>query len=114
MVRLKNGRNAEVKIMPNNASEKALKRLRLKNCNETNDCSLELKEVGKGNKTRLAYEMKANKNSKLFGLFNKKMQVQSRVDAETGDVIDIKKPWWAFLASEKNERGSDDEEDSEE
>ena len=55
--------------MPETASERALLRLRLKNCNETRNCTIELKEVGEGNRTRVIYEAKARKTFKLFGLF---------------------------------------------
>ncbi len=100
-ITLSNGRNAEIKIMPETASETAIARLRLRVCNESNNCSIELKEVGSGNKTRAAYEVRAKKQSRVFGLFKKRMQVSSQVDAETGEVINSKKPWWAFLASEE-------------
>ena len=69
-VKLNNGRNAEIKVMPNTASETALNRLRLKVCSEENNCSIELKEVGQGEETKLAYEMKTQKQSKVFGLFS--------------------------------------------
>ncbi len=100
---LSNGKNASIKIMPDTASETALTRLRLKNCNETMNCTIELKEVGQGNKTRLAYELKTERKSRLFGLFQARMQVQAQVDAETGEVIQTNKPWWAFLAVEPEE-----------
>jgi hypothetical protein len=32
------------------------------------------------------------------------MQVSAQVDAENGEVIAVKKPWWAFLASESEEQ----------
>ena len=99
--KLSNGRNAEIKVMPDTASEKAQERLRLKVCNADNGCSLELKEVGKGDQVRAAYEVQAQKQSKLLGLFGKKMQVTAQVDAENGEVIQSHKPWWAFLASEE-------------
>ena len=99
-VQLSNGRNAEVKVMPNTASEKAIERLQLKVCSAENNCQIELKEVGKGEQVRAAYEVHAEKEAKLFGLFKTKMQVQAQVDAENGEVIQSKKPWWAFLASE--------------
>ncbi len=102
-VQFSNGKNAEIKIMPNAASETALQRLRLKVCNETNNCTLELKEVGVENSTRAAYEIKVQKESKVLGLFKAKMQVQAQVDAENGEVILAKKPWWAFLATESEE-----------
>lgn len=96
-VKLSNGLNAEVKVMPNTASEVALARLGAK-CE--GNCTIELKEVGTGNKTRAAYEIKTQKESRVLGLFKAQMQVQAHVDAENGEVIQTKKPWWAFLATE--------------
>ena len=98
-VMLKNGRDAEIKIMPDRASEKALQRLRMRVCSEENNCVIELKEVG----DKLTYEMQAERHSKLFGLFEKKMQVKAQIDAESEELVRVKKPWWAFLASEPEE-----------
>lgn len=95
-----NGRKANIKIMPDQASERALQRLRLRNCNETNNCSIQLKETGKGNKTRAIYEVRARKKAKVLGIFNANMDVEAEVDSETGEVVRSRKPWWAFLASE--------------
>lgn len=102
-VKLSNGKNAEVKIMPDTASEKALEQLRVRVCSEENDCQIELKEVGTGESTKAVYELKLQKQAKFLGLFKTKMQVQAQVDAENGEVIQTKKPWWAFLASESEE-----------
>ena len=100
-VHLSNGRNATLKIMPNTASEKAIAVLQAKNCIPENGCVIQLKEVAKKNEGMgMAYEIKVNKDSKIFGLFKKNMKVQAEVDAETGEVLQTKKPWWAFLASE--------------
>ncbi len=96
-VKLSNGLNAEVKVMPDTASETALARLRAK-CE--GNCTIELKEVGTGNQVKAAYEIKTQKQSKVLGLFKAQMQVQAQVDAETGELIQAKKPWWAFLATE--------------
>jgi len=98
---MSNGRNAEIKVMPDAASETALQRLRLQNCD--GECQIELREVGSGQNARLAYEMRTQRQSKVFGLFGARMQVQAQVDAETGEVIRVNKPWWAFLASEPAE-----------
>ena len=104
-IQLSNGRNAEVKIMPDVASEKALQRLRLKVCNESNNCSIELKEIGQGegNLTRAGYEMQIQRHERLFGLFKMKAQHRVQVDAETGEIIQVKKPWWSFLAVDVEE-----------
>jgi hypothetical protein len=87
---LSNGRKAEIKIMPETASEKAI--AVLGNLNFT----IELKEVG-NNQT--AYELTSEKQGKMLGLFKIKGNVSIQVDAETGKVLKTKKPWWAFLAT---------------
>ncbi|VVB77953.1 Uncharacterised protein [uncultured archaeon] len=89
---LSNGKKAEIKIMPETASQKAIQRLGELGFNIT------LKEVGNGNETRVVYELTAEKEGKMLGLFKIKGKVSSEVDAETGEVILVKKPWWAFLA----------------
>lgn len=99
--KLSNGKDAEIKVMPNTASEKAIERLRLKNCAAENGCTIELKEVGSGEQAKAAYEVKAQKESKVLGLFKAKMEVRAQIDAENGEVIKMNKPWWAFLASEE-------------
>lgn len=98
---LSNGRNAEIKVMPDIASETALQRLRLRNCN--GECEIELKEVGRGEQSKLAYEIKTQKRAKFLGLFGTEMSVQAQVNAENGELIRVNKPWWSFLASEENE-----------
>lgn len=101
--KLNNGKNAEIKVMPDTAAEKALQRLRLKNCVEEEGCSIELKEVGQGEQVKLVYEVKTQRQSKVLGLFRTRMNVQAQVDTESGEIIRVKKPWWAFLASEPKE-----------
>ncbi|MEM4268223.1 MAG: hypothetical protein QXK37_05330 [Candidatus Woesearchaeota archaeon] len=102
-VQLSNGKDTKVKVMPDTASEKAIERLRIKVCSAENGCSIELKEVGSGEQVKAAYEINAQKEARILGLFKTKMQVQAHVDAQNGEVIQTKKPWWAFLASEPKE-----------
>ena len=102
-LKLSNGRDTEIKIMPNVAAQKAIQRLRLKNCNEANNCTIELKEVGQGNKTRATYEARVHKMFRLFGLFKARREILTQIDAETGETILTKRPWWSFLATEKEE-----------
>lgn len=103
-VQLSNGKNAEIKIMPDTASERVLERLRLKVCNESNNCTIELKEVGKNQEEReVAYEVQVQRHMRILALFRVKAQVKAQVSAETGEIIVVKKPWWAFLATESEE-----------
>jgi len=98
---LSNGEHAEIKIMPDRASETALQRLKLTNCGE--DCNIELKEVSVRNELKMVYELTTQRSARVFGLFRTRMQVQAQVDADTGEILRVRKPWWAFLASEPEE-----------
>ncbi len=101
-VKLSNGRLSEIKIMPDVAAERALERLRLKVCNETNNCTLELKEVGNQNQEKLAYELQIQRHTRVLGIFQAKVQVRAEIDAENGEVK-THKPWWMFLATQPEE-----------
>ena len=52
---------------------------------------------------RLVYEAKAKKTFKIFGFIKNREEVRTRIDAETGEEIDVKRPWWAWMASENDE-----------
>ncbi len=95
--KLGNGAKKEIKIMPDTASERALEKLRLRNCVAEEGCTIKLKEVGSN---RLAYELQAERRMKVLAMFTAKAMVKAQVDAETGEIIIVKKPWWAFLATE--------------
>jgi len=91
--RLSNGRNAEIKIMPETASERAIERL-----GELN-FSVVFREVGKDSEMRPVYEATGNKQGRFLGIFKIMATVSAQVDAETGEIIKTKKPWWSFLVS---------------
>jgi len=90
-----------VKIMPSTASATAIARLGIKNCNKSEGCTIVLKETGSGNQTKATYEVKAQKDVKLFGFIKTKMGVSAQVDSDTGNVTSTKKPWWRIFAVEQ-------------
>ena len=47
---------------------------------------------------RLAYTAQVKVKAKLLGLIDTQYEQESAVDAQTGQVISEKKPWWSFLA----------------
>lgn len=94
IMKTSNGINSEIKIMPKTASETAIAKLGKLNF------TIELKETGKGDNIKPIYELKAKKQGKILGIFKVEGEVSTQIDAETGDIISTKKPWWAFLASE--------------
>jgi len=96
--RLSNGETREVKILPDEAAERARERLRIRECSSDNNCSLELNEEAQ----QLRYEMQVERHSRILGIFQKKMQIRAEVNAENGETS-IKKPWWAFIAVEPEE-----------
>jgi hypothetical protein len=90
----KNFPNREkVKLLPETASERAKERLGELGFNIT------LKTVGQGNQTKIVYEAKSKKEGKLFGFLKIKGEVSAEIDAETGEVTKVNKPWWSFMAT---------------
>lgn len=94
------GRNEEavlkdVKIMPSTASETAIQKL-----GEVKNVQVELKEAGQASSESQnpVYEVKMEKPVKIFGLFPVTAKLTTQVDAETGNIILVKKPWWMFFA----------------
>lgn len=86
-------KNEEVKIMPETASATAIEKL-----GEVKNIQIELKEVGKTDEKKPAYEMTAEKSVKILGLFATNIKITTEVNAQTGNITSVKKPWWSFLA----------------
>lgn len=66
---------------------------------ERENCTLIVKDIQVGNEAKRAYEVIEQTPVRLFGLIKKNMTITSYYDADTEDLLVIKKPWWAFLAS---------------
>ncbi|MFA5386169.1 MAG: hypothetical protein WC297_00595 [Candidatus Paceibacterota bacterium] len=95
-VKLSNGRKAEVKIMPNQASEVAIKRLGDLGFN------VQLREASSTTaSSTIVYELDGHKQVRLLGLFRVNMLVKATVNAEDGTVVSVARPWWSFLSSGK-------------
>ena len=82
----------EINILPDQVQERIRERLLTQLQNET----ILLNENG-------TYQYQAQQRAKLFSIFSLSMNVDAEIDSETGEVITLKKPWWAFLASEDKE-----------
>jgi len=85
------GKKHRIKILPDRASEIAIERLKSKNF------TIELKEILHKNIPRVVYNIETNKNGKFLGVFKLKVKIEGEIDSETGEVLNINKPWWAFL-----------------
>lgn len=91
---LSNGNMQEIKIMPDRASQIALEKLGF------NDFEIELKEVGKGKEIKAVYVAEGDKSGKLFGIFKIKFLLKTEIDSETGEIVNLDKPWWEFLVAQ--------------
>ena len=49
------------------------------------------------------YQVQTKKKARLFFLFPVREKVKAEVDAETGEVIKVRNPWWGFLARDMRE-----------
>ena len=47
------------------------------------------------------YSISGTKKAKLLMVFPFEMEIKTKVNAETGEVISLEKPWWSFLAVEE-------------
>ena len=92
---LPSGRNSALKLMPDDAAQIASKNIGWEQCEK---CSIELKEKTINGKDRAVYQIKNKINSKLLFLLNKKMEIDTFIDAETSQLISTNGPWWSFLA----------------
>lgn len=96
----KGNRTHEIKLpddVVEELKEKKEHRLRLENT------SINLTEDG-------YYQVQTKKKARLFWLVPVKEHMAAEIDAETGEIIKIRNPWWGFLARDVrvNEENSED------
>lgn len=107
--KLSNGNFSLIDVLPEEAHEIALERLRSRNL------SLELIEIIHKNIPRVVYNIQTNKNGRFLGVFKLKIKMEAQIDSETGELLGIAKPWWAFLVSgEESDQTGEGDDDGEE
>jgi len=103
-VRLNNGTETELRVLPERAAEIARERLRAKNV------TIEVRErQNEDNIPRVVYLASGEIPGKFLGIFKIRARYQTSIDAETGEVVEFNGPWWAFLISESTEVEIDSE-----
>lgn len=85
-VETSNGEERQIKVLPEQASRNAQAVL------GTIFDEIELKENG-----HIEYEMSSDVEGKLLGFIPVKMKYRASVDAESGEVVSSKKPWYKFM-----------------
>ncbi len=81
-------KKSEIKVLPEEASAKAVEAVGKGQVDK-----IELKQEAE----KPVYSVRVIKKAKLFRLIPITMRIETKVDAETGDVLSVKKPWWSFF-----------------
>lgn len=101
---LSNGEDIEVKITLEQAKEKIRERirerLRIQNCSCEDIQIVEIENIV--NEKRIAYQVNEEQVGKILGLFRKRIQIQTNLDVETGEIINLKRPWYTWMMRFKN------------
>ncbi|MCL5730306.1 MAG: hypothetical protein M1165_01935 [Candidatus Pacearchaeota archaeon] len=104
---LSNGNMTNITILPDQAAQIALERLRIRNqvANNGTNVSIQLQEKVHNNIPQVVYNIEADKPGKFLGVFKLNMKVSTEVDPETGNVVSVNQPWWAFMVSSDSGSG---------
>ena len=89
-------KNETIKIMPDEASQIALKAL------ADNGFVLKLIVVGQGNEVKVVYSADLNQSGRILGLLPVDVLSKALIDGQTGNVTDLNQPWWGFLVFGKH------------
>jgi hypothetical protein len=80
-------------LSPEQIQERIRERLMIENCTCEN---MQLNENGE-------YEFQTQKRARLFALFPVNERLRLQINAENGEIIRTRAPWWGFLASDIKE-----------
>jgi hypothetical protein len=80
-------------LSPEQVEEKVREKLQLRNCSCEN---MTLNEDG-------TYEVQAQKQSRLFGIFKVREKLRLKYNAGNGDLIRDQTSWWGFLAADEKQ-----------
>lgn len=94
-IKMKNGNFTSLDIMPDEVL--VIIRAKIKNMGE--NYSIEIEEKIHKNIPRVVYNVQTNQNGRFLGVFKLAMRAEIEIDPETGEVISLSRPWWAFLVT---------------
>jgi hypothetical protein len=91
-VKLSTGVEQVIVVSPKDALQIAVNEL-----GSTNNLTFELSEISEGDNVKAVFSAKVDKSGKFLGIFSLNVILKTLIDAETGEVLETDKPWWAFL-----------------
>ena len=90
---LSTGAEQDIIVMPDEAHQIALDAIKAQGI------SIELTERAEEGVLTSVFMAESVKQGKLFGLFNINVDLQALINPITGELIEVNKPWWAFLVA---------------
>jgi hypothetical protein len=89
----KNNETREIKLLPDQVKE----RIRAKLSTVLENENITLNENG-------TYQYQGDNKARLFLIIPIKEVVNAQLDSQTGEIVQLKKPWWAFLAKDQGQQ----------
>ena len=89
------GRKHRIKVTP----EKL--RALMERFNANNITNFSLEEVKHKNIPRVVYKINSEHPGRFLGIFKIALRAETQVDPETGEILAINGPWWAFLVADQ-------------
>ena len=90
------GRKHRVRVTP-----EKLKALMIERLNAENVTDFSLEEIKHKNIPRVVYKINSEHPGRFLGVFKIAMNAETQIDPETGEVLGMSGPWWAFLVAEQ-------------
>ncbi len=78
-----------------------LRTLLLERLNASNVTNFSLEEIKHKNIPRVVYKINSDHPGRFLGIFKIALRAETQVDPETGEILSINGPWWAFLVAEQ-------------
>jgi len=98
MIKTTDGQRHAIKVLPERVRKVVRERLRIR---ETSLSNLTIEEIMENGVPRVVYKLASEHPGKFLGIFKTAMKAETRIDPETGEILNINKPWWAFLVNEE-------------
>ncbi len=88
----KGNKTREVKMLPDQVQERIRERI----ARQLEDEEIELNEDG-------TYDYQGKEKARLFAFIPVKVRVMAEIDSETGEIIKLRKAWWAIFTNKEGE-----------
>ena len=90
--KLSTGAEQDIIVLPDEALQIALNELQ-----STHGFVFEIAETVVDGQLEAVFKAKATMPGKLLGIFNTEIDLETLIDTQTGEIIQTRRPWWAFL-----------------